>query len=351
MSSVCANCFQDKIAQRFIRKNGSLGQCDFCEAKGRKVLETYKLRDLFEEVLSLYEPYEPPPGSQSWGGQSLAECLQGWEIFNEDRDEATQNEILDDIAGVDPRDGDISSSEDWQAKREHWAASPSDRRWPWFAEYLKTTRRFIIEEDASGDLIPPQKWVPDLLTTANAVTEIRANKKLFRGRMGTVMGKAPKAYPQPLPARDMGAPPARFARASRANPDGISFLYCAFEAETAIIETGRFPGAVVSLRELRVRKPLRLANLRGDRSVIEPLDASNLAEQVEIASLLGSLGRALAEPIHPDDSALEYVPTQYLAEVIRAADYDGICFQSALNPKGTNVVIFNPRKKLKRGQS
>ena len=140
----------------------------------------------------------------------------------------------------------------------------------------------------------------------------------------------------------MGAPPAKSARASRANPEGISFLYCAFEAKTAIVETGRFPGAVVSLRELRVRKPLRLANLRGDRSIIEPLGTSNLAEEVETATLLGSLGRALAEPIHPDDSALEYVPTQYLAEVIRASGYDGICFQSALNPNGTNVVIFDP---------
>jgi len=97
----------------------------------------------------------------------------------------------------------------------------------------------------------------------------------------------------------MGAPPPKFARASRANPEGIPFLYCAFEPETAIVETGRFPGAVVSLRELRPRKLLRLADLRGDKSIIEPLDTRDLAEQVEKATLLGSLGRALAEPIHP----------------------------------------------------
>ena len=219
------------------------------------MVRTYELRGLFEELVSLYQPYEPAPGSQTWGGESLAECLREWEIFSEDRDEQTQNEILDDIIGVDPRDGNMSASEEWQAKSDHWAVSPLHQRWPWFAEYLKTTRRFIIEEDPTGDLIPPDQWVPDLINSTASVTEVKPSKKLFRGRMGSVMGGALKAYRSPLPARDMGAPPAKFARASRANPEGISFLYCAFEAETAIVETGRFPGAVVSLRELRVRRP------------------------------------------------------------------------------------------------
>jgi hypothetical protein len=342
VTDVCSKCFQDKIARRFIRQHGSVGDCDYCDSTQLKVLPAYRLRDLFEEVLGLYERYEPAPGFESWGSQSLAECLQEWEIFNEDRQEKVQNDILDEILGSDPRDGDISASDDWQAKSDHWAATPTHQRWPWFANYLKTTRRFIIEDDPTGDLIPPEKWVPHLLKAAHAVSEIKTSKKLFRGRMGTVMGESPKAYSHPLPAKDMGAPPAKFARASRANPEGISFLYCAFEAETAIVETGRFPGAVVSLRELRVREPLRLANLRGDRSIIEPLGTSNLAEKVETTTLLGSLGRALAEPIHPDDSALEYVPTQYLAEIIRASGYDGICFQSGLYPNGTNVVIFDP---------
>jgi hypothetical protein len=140
----------------------------------------------------------------------------------------------------------------------------------------------------------------------------------------------------------MTAPSPRFAKAGRANPEGIAVLYCALEPETAIVESGRFPGAVVSLRELRARKPIRLADLRGERSAIEPLATPNLAEVVRRTTLLGSLGSALGEPVHPEDSAIEYVPTQYLAEVIRSAGYDGICFQSALNPKGTNVVIFDP---------
>lgn len=343
MSFVCAKCFQDKIAKRFIRENGTLGNCDFCSSKHRKVLEAYKLRSLFEQLLSLYQPYELPPGSQIPGGESLAECLRDWEIFNENLEDSVQNDILDEIAGFDPRDADVSASDDWQAKSDHWAATPLDQRWPWFASYLKESRRFVIEDDPTGDVVRPETWVPSLLNRTNAIVAVNPAKRLYRGRIGTITGKPPNAYRLPLPVNAMGAPPARFARASRANPEGISVLYCAFEPETAVVETGRFPGAVVTVRELRPRKPLKLADLRGDRSVIEPLGTPNLADVIQIATLLGSLGNALAKPIHPDDSGTEYVPTQYLSEVIRSAGYDGMCFGSALEEDGTNVVIFDPR--------
>jgi hypothetical protein len=169
---------------------------------------------------------------------------------------------------------------------------------------------------------------------------MKKGARLFRARMGFALDPTHRRVP--LPQRELEAPPSRFAKAGRANADGIAVLYCAVEANTAIIETGRFPGAVVSLRELRLKKALQLADLTGNAEILEPLATPNLREKVANRTLLESLGRALGQPIHPEDSAIEYVPTQYLAEVIRSAGYDGICFQSALNPKGTNVVIFDP---------
>jgi RES domain-containing protein len=309
VSLVCTKCFDDKIAQRFIRKHGRIGNCHFCRAQQRKTIEPYKLRDLFTEVVDLYDRYEPAPGSDWSGGETLAYYLQEWEIFNEDGEQQTQNEILDEIMGFDPRDGDISASDDWQAKSDRWTATPLHELWPWFADYLKRSRRFIIEEDPSREIVRPETWVPNLIRDADAILELKKNKQLFRGRLGFMTGRPPHGGRLPLSAEQMQAPPPRAARAGRANPEGISVLYCAFEPETAIVETGRFPGAVVSLRELRTRKPLRLADLRGKRSVIEPLATPNLAKEVARVTLLRSLGRALAEPIHPEDSSVEYVPT------------------------------------------
>jgi RES domain-containing protein len=277
---------------------------------------------------------------ESFGGDTLAECLSEWEIFPEDESQGRQNAILDGIMGWDPRDGDQSASEDWQRESDRWFVNPLHERWPWFADHLKRSRRHIIDPDPTGEIVRPETWVPELIEEASSIRQITTHTRLFRGRLGSVTtahdGRAP------LPADQMGAPPARLARAGRANPEGIAFLYCALDAKTAIVETGRFPGAVVSLRPLRAKKTLRLADLRGRASALEPLGTPNLREEIHNRTLLGSLGDALGQPIHPEDSSVEYIPTQYLAEVILAAGYDGICFPSALNPKGANVVIFNP---------
>ncbi len=307
MSFVCTKCFRDRIARTFIKVHGTIGDCDFCGSVTRKVILARALQDLFEEVVGLYELYEQSPGSESYGNESLAECMAEWEIFPDDGDYDRQNRILNAIMGFDPRDDCVSASEDWQAKSDHWAATQLDQLWPWFADYLKRNRRFIIEEDSSGDIVRPEKWVPGLLADASAVRMITPRTRLYRGRLG---GRS---------AKEMGAPSAKLASAGRVNPAGISVLYCALDAETAIIETGRFPGATVSLRELRANTLLRLADLRGKMSILEPLDTPNLGEVVRQRTLLGSLGRAFGKPIHPEDSAVEYIPTQYLSEVIRAA--------------------------------
>jgi hypothetical protein len=58
--------------------------------------------------------------------KAIAECLAGWGIFPEEGDERQQNGILDAIMGYDPHDGDLSASDDWQAKSERWTANPMD---------------------------------------------------------------------------------------------------------------------------------------------------------------------------------------------------------------------------------
>lgn len=341
MSQVCANCFQNKTARKFIRENGSLGDCAFCQGH-RKVLHARELKKLFGEVLRLYQPYEAMSSETASCGDSLAECMAEWDIFSEDLEADKVNELLDEIRGYDPRDGDLSATEGWEAKSNAWYADPVHLRWPTFADYLKRNRRFVFEADPSGELVRPETWVPDLLEESGAVREIGPGTRLHRGRMGFVAGSTPHGGRQPRPAREMGAPPPELAKAGRANPEGIPFLYCALEPSTAIVETGRFPGAVVSIREFRPRRTLRLADLARNISGLDPLDTMDLRREQDRRTLLWSLGQALGEPVHPDDSNLAYLPTQYLAEVIRSAGYDGVCYPSALNPEGKNVAIFDP---------
>ena len=56
------------------------------------------------------------------------------------------------------------------------------------------------------------------------------------------------------------------------------------------------------------------------------------------------MNRELSKPINPAPAEVEYVPTQYLAEVILNANYDGIRYKSAIHRGGFNVVFFDHRQ-------
>jgi hypothetical protein len=53
------------------------------------------------------------------------------------------------------------------------------------------------------------------------------------------------------------------------------------------------------------------------------------------------LSYAISIPLQPNHS-VNYVPTQYFAEVLKANGVGGIKYKSSLNPKGFNLTIFDP---------
>mgnify|MGYP003977802717 FL=1 len=55
------------------------------------------------------------------------------------------------------------------------------------------------------------------------------------------------------------------------------------------------------------------------------------------------LGKELSKPIIPREANLEYLPTQYLCEMIKGLNFDGIIFRSSVS-EGDNYVLFSDNK-------
>ena len=49
--------------------------------------------------------------------------------------------------------------------------------------------------------------------------------------------------------------------------------------------------------------------------------------------------------MNPNASEVDYLPTQYLAELIQSQGYDGLVFNSAMG-SGQNLVLFDPKKAI-----
>ena len=56
------------------------------------------------------------------------------------------------------------------------------------------------------------------------------------------------------------------------------------------------------------------------------------------------ISREIAKPLRRQDSELDYLPSQYIADYIKSLGYDGICYRSTLNKSGVNYAIFHNKK-------
>jgi hypothetical protein len=140
----------------------------------------------------------------------------------------------------------------------------------------------------------------------------------------------------------MGKPPRKKSTDGRANPKGISYFYGASDVKTTIAEARPYKTVIVCVAKYKVDKKISLIDLRDPKSTTSPFDIEE-----DILSLLyihmpflGHLSEVLSKPVLPYEKEMEYLPTQYLCELIKNYNFNGIAFKSSLE-EGDNFVIFN----------
>lgn len=336
----CAECFQDSYLLSFIGKHGANDNCEFCGGESVRSIDAHDLGGLFDPLIELYEPAEED--THVGGSRTLAECMEHWQVFSQKLDVDQQNSLLDEIMYGDMRYKrrfeHHTSTEGWAHKDDNFHSMSTEDIWNEFADHIKRKRRFIPKQDDMRHLANPADWLPGMLEAA--AVQVTPNSIFFRAREGSV--REGFGHPKAFPASQMSAPPPDKARRNRANPAGISYLYVAEEEATAVGECRPFVGAKVSICKLRPKRELRVADLKKFHGVGSPFGHTDLAALIERNTLLNALNEELAKPVNPEDNEVEYVPTQYLAEVILNAGYDGIRYRSAVSESGTNLVFFRP---------
>lgn len=339
--------------RRHVRRTGQRGDCDYCGSQALPVMRPQELRELFVPLVHMYEPpeagthYDPNGKRDALDFESLGHELDDrWEVFSSDLEPEDRDRLLDDIwvrpGRWDESIYDAPPSGPWAGKDERlWHVTP-EQTWRWFAEALKRGGWDEIHEDDSGELMPPQRWVDASIRHRNAVRIITPRTVLYRGRPHDDPFPAGVSVASIWPSTEMHAPPPDDARRGRANRAHEPMFYAAHKVRTAICEAGREPGTYVSVRQVAARRNLRVADLTRFLGVSQPFGVANLEAIDRHSRLLLQLNQELCRPVSDADADIDYLPTQCLADAIRAAGYDGIRFRSSKHPKGTNLVIFDP---------
>jgi hypothetical protein len=149
------------------------------------------------------------------------------------------------------------------------------------------------------------------------------------------------------PERELGPPPFSFAVAGRMNSRGISVFYGTNTPEAALAEVRPPVGSQVVIGKFLLVRSLRLLDLTvlRDVYVTGSFFDRDFARKRKHAMFLDHLSRRITMPIMPDDEALEYLPTQVIADYLAAMAepaIDGIIYPSAqAEPGRLNIALFH----------
>jgi len=309
----CPNCFNDSFLQSEIEaKSTQQGKCSFCKADNVSILEPSMLRDLFNPVLDIYR--------ESDEGVSLFKMFQeDWNIFS--LANKGQKELLDNITGINTIIKHIPIYEQEKQNIEQWEH---------FREELKHKNRFFPHNAPSIDTIRPfGKYLGKVLK--------KGIQYFYRARINS-SGRT-------FEISEMGSPPKKRSTNGRANPIGIPYLYVASTPETAIAEIRGHKSETVTVATFEIIENLELVDLRDPRTTVTPfgLDDDELELIYTNLPFLELLGEELTKPIIPIEASLEYLPSQYLSEIIKHIGFHGIIYKSSVS-NGDNFVLFDDNK-------
>ena len=227
-----------------------------------------------------------------------------------------------------------------------------------FQREVRGERLCILSEESKDFLdkllvISSEKW-----------TNLSSQTQLWRARLGeeeVQIGKDDWTV-QSFSIEQMGAPPADKAKGGRINCKGIPVLYVSSDEETAMSEVRPWRGQRISVARFSLLRDVRLVDFcvnefdgtAKDLDLLWPLHHIINKKPITKAEheniLWRWIGYAFATPVAETEDAVDYVPTQIIAEAIKDNGYDGVSYRSSV-ADGVNYALFDVKKCAKIEES
>lgn len=313
---ICSSCFSDKELKGFISSSTEIGDCEVCGSTNQPLLDVSELFDFFQELLDNYKVFEN-------GIPLITKIQSDWSFFSSHSVANTIfNFVLPNIlTEITSSNINVEYTDDIIENYNHWEL---------LKEELKWKNRFVINIERLEEL----GWDGFFNTQFKLSKEV----KLFRARLHHQSGL------EVFKPEEMACPPKEFASGGRANPSGIPFLYLSDNPETVLYEVraSYLDELSVGTFELKPEfESIKLVDFTEDTSLFQP-NPSSINKTIKGKLLRQKISSDLSKPMRRYDSELEYIPTQFICEFIKVyTGALGIRFNSSLDPKGNNIVLFD----------
>lgn len=344
MGVCCVECFDDEFIQEHIKGFDVMGSCEYCKSENVYTADTANVGEVIRAGLERAYENVDQAGVRYDDGEDVFEVLNfGEVIFSErlhDKGDARElcQDLLNDSANFGSDEADPYDYYDASIllKDEFYGADYNEYSYSWeaFKHQVKHFGRFFDFHGESREALlgPIMSLITDSKITLNK------NSVIWRG---TYLTGEKLSEPQDF-CNAVGPAPYKYAAHNRMSPAGISYMYACENPHTCISEIKPDVGIKIQLGKFRLTKDLKILDLTlipniRVKSIFDSEYAHNLRWAIDF---MKHFTDQISKPLSKEDTYLEYIPTQVLAEFIRMKGFDGIKFKSSQDETGLNYTLF-----------
>lgn len=192
------------------------------------------------------------------------------------------------------------------------------------ANIIKHESRFVIPERYMTFVRTILQLIHDKFSST-----LPSKSILYRARLNPIDLGNRENETIPFPPEQMGTPPPTLSTSGRINPEGIPFLYCAGELDTAGAELRPWKGAFFTIAEIQIEHNLHIVDLTIDCDDKDNALALFFYEFTDMFSKQW-----------PPESKLNYLVTQFFSEHFKSDGFRGVKYKSDFNNGGNNYALF-----------
>lgn len=321
----CSECFNSPTLISIVQDlSEEIGNCEICYSTNVEIIDIADIAQNFQSLLEIYQIDENSEKTNSL----LHEINENWGILKGKAKENSYkflNEVINSL-----NDETLFKLLDAKSVKFNFLIDNEfEKEWKILKIEIKETNRYFFKTFKPNEL------------------EEILNKNETIYKKGTLFYRARISdKPQGIPESRMSKPPKENAKAGRANPLGIPYLYLSLEPYTVLHEVKAYHYDYVTIASFEAIEDLTILSLAtpGLYSPNPFMEDGDLKRTLSAISFLDTLEEELAKPIRRNDSELEYLPTQYICELAKNLGFDGIEYKSTLYQSGTNIAVFNDKK-------
>lgn len=354
-SYVCPDCVEDEFLKSIISDNACHQKCDYCgETSGDDIAAPVKvLIEVISDTVFYYYNDPTCAGVPYDGGSFIFDPIDTHEVL-ESIGLESDGRLFDDIASAFINTGWVASA------HGHWASSHQNEilnaSWNNFVNVVKHDVRYFFSRIPNSKKSCSQEYSPPQLLSiiSHLVNELKLISTLPLGTSFYRVREREDGAEWELNLYQMGPPPTARASAGRMNPAGISYLYLAFEQQTALAEVLERPPCGAAIAQFDAQRDLAILDLT-DLPPLPSIFDDSCRDQREGLLFLNRFVEEISKPVRKDGREhIEYVPSQVVSEYFalgfqaNGQPLDGIAYPSAVRPGGKNLVLFPSKRGSER---